>query len=84
MLIKCDIKYSTFYGEMYIFWADSVEYLGRVLSKKGIGMADAKVEAVRKARAVKNYTEQCSFLILVHYYGKFMHQLAEICHMYHI
>eukprot|EP00731_Ephydatia_muelleri_P006744 Em0003g992a len=54
-----------------------LEYLGHVVSKEGLRTADSKVEAVIKARAPNNSAELRSFLALVHYYGKFMHKLAE-------
>ena len=63
--------------EKCVFWAESVEYLGHVVSKEGLRTADSKVEAVLKARAPNNSAELRSFLGLVHYYGKFMHKLAE-------
>ena len=63
--------------EKCVFWAESVEYLGHVVSKEGLCTADSKVEAVLKARAPNNSAELRSFLGLVHYYGKFMHKLAE-------
>ena len=40
------------------------------MSKKGIGTADSKVEAVLKARAPMSCTELRSFLELVHNYGR--------------
>ena len=63
--------------EKCVFWAESVEYLGHVVSKEGLHTADSKVEAVLKARAPNNSAELRSFLGLVHYYGNFMHKLAE-------
>eukprot|EP00731_Ephydatia_muelleri_P016133 Em0009g557a len=60
-----------------VFWSESVEYLGYVVSRKGLRTADSKVEAVLKARAPSNSTELRAFLGLVHYYGKFMQKLAE-------
>ncbi|KAL5496662.1 hypothetical protein EMCRGX_G012995 [Ephydatia muelleri] len=60
-----------------VFWSESVEYLGHVVSRKGLRTADSKVEAVLKARAPSNSTELRAFLGLVHYYGKFMQKLAE-------
>ena len=47
------------------------------MSKEGLHTADSKVEAVLKARAPNNSAEFRSFLGLVHYYGNFMHKLAE-------
>ena len=56
--------------EKCVFWAESVEYLGYVVSKKGLCTAESKVEAILKARAPSNSAQLRSFLGLVHYYEK--------------
>ena len=43
--------------EKCVSWAESVEYLGHVVSKKGLCTADSKVEAVLKARVSSNSAE---------------------------
>ena len=50
------------------FWLENVHFLGHVVSKEGISIDPAKIEAVSKWPAPKNVTEVCSFLGLVGYY----------------
>ena len=62
------------------FFQDSVEYLGHKITSEGLHTTTKKVEAVRLAPAPKNQRELRSFLELLHYYGKFMPNLATLIH----
>jgi len=58
------------------FMQDSVDYLGHHIDAQGVHTASSKVEAITKAPAPKNVTELRSFLGMVNYYGKFLHNLS--------
>ena len=60
------------------FFQDSVEYLGHKITSKGLHTTTKKVDAVRLASAPKNQRELRSFLGLLHYYGKFIPNLATL------
>ena len=60
------------------FLQDSVEYLGHIVDKKGLHTMFQKVEAVKLAPVPKNQQDLRSFLGLVHYYGKFIPNLASL------
>ena len=62
----------------YTFFQSSVEYLGHKITSEGLHTTTKKVEAVRLAPAPKNQCELRSFLGLLHYYGKFMPNLATL------
>ena len=62
------------------FLQDSVEYLGHRVDASGVSTTAKKVEAVKLAPAPKNQQELRSFLGLVHYYGKFIPNLASLLH----
>ena len=62
------------------FLCDSVEYLGHRIDADGLHTTDRKVAAIKKAPLPKNVQELRSFLGLVHYYGKFMPNLATLLH----
>ena len=53
-------------------------FMGHVLSARGIGPAEVKVEAVNQARESKNASEVKSFLGLVNYSGRFLPDLATL------
>ena len=52
--------------------------MGEVLSERGVGPTETKVEAVLKAREPENATEVRSFLGLVNFNARFMPNLATI------
>jgi len=62
------------------FLAVSVEYLGHIIDDKGLHTSPKKVAAIQEAPAPKNQQELCSFLGLLHYYGKFIPNLATLLH----
>ena len=62
------------------FFQDSMEYLGHKITSEGLHTTTKKVDAVRLAPAPKNQRELRSFLGLLHYYGKFMPNLATLIH----
>ena len=58
------------------FMQDSVDYLGHHIDAQGVSTSPSKVEAITKAPAPKNVTELRSFLGMINYYGKFLHNLS--------
>ena len=60
------------------FWLEKVHFLGHVVSKEGISVDPAKIEAVSKWPAPKNVTEVRSFLGLAGYYRRFVEGFAKI------
>ena len=60
------------------FLLSSVEYLGHVISSKGLSTSDTKVTAISNAPSPTNVSELRSFLGMVNYYGKFLPDLATI------
>ena len=60
------------------FMSKSVEYLGYKIDAKGLQFTPQKVEAIQQAPHPKNVQQLRSFLGLVHYYGKFIPNLATV------
>lgn len=60
------------------FMSKSVEYLGYKIDANGLQTTPQKVEAIRQAPHPKNVQQLRSFLGLVHYYGKFIPNLATV------
>jgi hypothetical protein len=54
------------------FWLDTVSFLGHVISKEGIKMDPAKVEAIANWKQPETVTEIRSFLGLAGYYCWFI------------
>ncbi|KAL5567827.1 hypothetical protein UlMin_024402 [Ulmus minor] len=54
------------------FWLSKVHFLGHVVSKEGVSVDPAKIEAVSKWAAPTNVTEIRSFLGLAGYYRRFV------------
>ena len=65
------------------FMQDSVDYLGHHIDAQGIRTSPSKVEAITKAPAPNNVTQLRSFLGMVNYYGKFLHNLSSQLHPLH-
>ena len=55
-----------------------VEYLGHKISSKGLQPTDEKVKAIKHAPAPRDISKLNSFLRLVNYYGKFLHNLSHV------
>ena len=62
------------------FMQDSVTYLGHKVDSQGLHPTSKKVEAVLEAPQPQTLQELKSFLGLIHYYGKFMPNLATVLH----
>ena len=60
------------------FFQDSVEYLGYKITSEGLHTTTKKVDAIQLAPIPKNQQELRSFLGLLHYYGKFIPNLASL------
>ena len=65
MLSKCE------------FWMDEVQFLGYVISAKGIAVDPTKVEAVVKWESPKSATEIKSFVGLADYYRRFIEGFSK-------
>ena len=63
-----------------VFLQNSVEYLGHVIDAEGLHRSPKKVKAIQEAPTPQNQQELRSFLGLLHYYGKFIPNLAIILH----
>lgn len=62
------------------FLQDSVVYLGHRIDAQGLHTSHKKVEAMQLAPTPRNQQELRSFLGLLHYYGKFIPNLASLLH----
>lgn len=58
------------------FLQDSVEYLGHVISAKGLHQAPSKVQAIMDMPAPTDVTQLRSFIGMVQYYSKFLPNLS--------
>ena len=62
------------------FMCDAVEYLGHRIDADGLHTLSSKVKAIQDAPQPRNVQELRSFLGLLHYYGKFLPNLATLLH----
>ena len=60
------------------FLCDSVEYLGYRISSEGLHATENKLKAILDAPKPRNVQQLRSFLGLVHYYSKFIPNLASL------
>ncbi|WMV09314.1 hypothetical protein MTR67_002699 [Solanum verrucosum] len=60
------------------FWFTSVDFLGHVITSKGIKVDGQKIEAVMTWLRPLNETEVCNFLGLAGYYRRFVEGLSSI------
>ena len=66
--------------EKCVFLAKTVEYLGHRMDSTGLHTLSSKVAAITKATKWRNLQEPRSFLGLIHYYHKFLPNLATLLH----
>ena len=62
------------------FLCSAVEYLGHWIDADGLHTLSSKVKAIQDAPQPQNVQELRSFLGLLHYYGKFLPNLATLLH----
>jgi hypothetical protein len=60
------------------FWLDQVEFLGHVVSKKGIVVNPSKVASVLEWEAPKNVKQIRGFLGMAGYYRRFIEEFSKI------
>ncbi len=60
----------------FLFMAPEVEYLGHLISQKGLQPTKEKVKAIAEVPRPHNVSELKAFLGLLNYYGKFLPNLA--------
>ncbi|KAL5555748.1 hypothetical protein UlMin_037984 [Ulmus minor] len=60
------------------FWLDRVQFLGHVVSRDGISVDPAKIDAVSKWPVPTNVTEIQSFLGLAGYYRRFVEGFSTL------
>ena len=63
------------------FAAPEVEYLGHVVSEKGVKVDPKKIKSVHKYPAPKNVDQVRAFLGLANYYRRFIEQFADKVHV---
>ena len=64
-----------------VFLQSSVKYyVGYVIDSEGLHTSPKKVKAIQEASMSHNQQELWSFLGLLHYYGKFIPNLATVLH----
>ena len=63
-----------------VFLQSSVEYLGHTIDSEGLHTSPKKVKEIQEAPTPRNQQELRSFLGLLHYYGKFIPNLATMLH----
>ncbi|CAK1600391.1 unnamed protein product [Parnassius mnemosyne] len=64
--------------EKCVFFAESMNYLGHVISKEGVHTCPEKVRAIVNTPAPTNISELRSFIGLVMYYGKFVRNVSSL------
>ena len=62
----------------YEFWIQRVEFLGHIVSEKGIHMDPSKIKAIENWSALKTPIEIHQFLGLAGYYRRFIKNFSSI------
>ena len=63
-----------------VFLQNSVDYLGHIIDSEGLHTSPKKMKAIQQAPTPRNQQELRSFLGLLHYYVKFISNLATVLH----
>lgn len=67
------------------FFVNSLNYLGHVISEKGLLPCNSKIATLQNAKATKTVTELTSFLGLINYYNKFIpHLSTKLRYLYNL
>lgn len=67
------------------FFVTELEYLGHIISDRGLLPCPDKTLTIQKAKAPKNETELKSYLGLINYYNKFIPRLSiKLYHLYNL
>lgn len=61
-----------------MFFEKEVEFLGYVLSDKGLSISNEKLRVIENISTPKDVSELRSFLGLINYYSKFIKNYAQI------
>lgn len=61
------------------FQREKVEYMGHVITGKGLEVSPTKIEAITNMPRPKNRTETQRLLGMVNYLSRFLPQLSEVC-----
>lgn len=59
------------------FFVTELQYLGHILTDKGLSPCPQKIETIREAKAPRNVTELKAFLGLLNYYSEFIPNLSS-------
>ena len=65
-------------GKKSEFFMEEIHFLGHTVSKEGVRMDPAKVEAIKSWLDLKTIHDVRSFLGLCSYYGRFIRHFSEI------
>ena len=76
-LVKYNVKLNK---SKCTFFQKEVQYLGHQLCSEGIRPLQNEVEAIQRAPRPKNVTELKSFLGMINFYGKIIHNLSTLLH----
>ena len=82
-LVLQTLRENTLYAKLSkcVFWLEKVSFLGHFVSKEGVSVDPAKIEAVRSWSSPKNVIEVRSFLGLAGYYRHVVKDFSRIARL---